>query len=269
MNYFLIYANIVLKAKNRNKSKEYEGHHSVPKHWFNENKTKKDYDYSIVYLTPREHFLVHKLLCKIFPNSPKAKMALCRMMNTGPKRKKYNVSAKEYENMRRLWKETVIAFRTNPELDAKRRKIASKKMKELWKTKEFREKFSEMRQDAKRDQKRKDASAKAVTKKHLSGEMDHVYEGNKNLDHMTEEQKCNMQNGLKKWRKTNKFKQHMESMWKKTKGMTPVVYEDGRVENVTKEVYNSGKNTLFYHPASKKGKQILKANKNDGDKKYN
>ena len=66
MNYKLIYKNIINNAKinNIDNNKYYEIHHIIPKCL---NGT--DDNSNLVKLTLREHYICHKLLCKIYPNN--------------------------------------------------------------------------------------------------------------------------------------------------------------------------------------------------------
>jgi hypothetical protein len=63
---------------------------------------------NIVELTAREHFIVHKLLCKIYPNESKLVYAywmMSRNISNSKYTRDYTVSSKDYEYARRLFSE--------------------------------------------------------------------------------------------------------------------------------------------------------------------
>jgi hypothetical protein len=68
MNYQIIYDNIIYKANNRIIDEYTETHHIIPKCMGGKNT-----DINLVKLTPKEHFICHKLLCEIYPSNPKLK----------------------------------------------------------------------------------------------------------------------------------------------------------------------------------------------------
>lgn len=89
------YNNIInfAKSQDRNKiEKKYEAHHIIP------NSIKKNKD--TVLLTPKEHFICHKLLLKMVnekEHKKKMRYALWMMSNS----KKYKVTARLYESLRK------------------------------------------------------------------------------------------------------------------------------------------------------------------------
>jgi hypothetical protein len=96
MDYKRIHDQIIERAKNRVLEGYSEKHHIVPKCIGGGNE--KD---NIVKLTAREHFIVHKLLCEIYPNESKLHYAAWMMTSTNSsKNRTYNVSSKEYERLR-------------------------------------------------------------------------------------------------------------------------------------------------------------------------
>lgn len=80
MNYSKHYNNLIVSRQNMNRIKvKYDGlekHHIVPKSLGGNNKKS-----NLIYLTPREHFIAHLLLTKMYTGKEKAKMcyALLRM----------------------------------------------------------------------------------------------------------------------------------------------------------------------------------------------
>lgn len=78
MNYSKIYKDLVNKAKDSKRSKVsstyYESHHILPKSMGGGNEKS-----NLVLFTAREHYVAHRLLTKIYPNSWKMKYALLMM----------------------------------------------------------------------------------------------------------------------------------------------------------------------------------------------
>lgn len=98
MDYSKIYYNIINNAKNRLIYEDiyYENHHILPKSLGGKNS--KD---NLVKLTLREHYIVHKLLVKIYPQSKEMEYAFW-MMTT--KCSKHNiVSNRDYEYAKKLY----------------------------------------------------------------------------------------------------------------------------------------------------------------------
>lgn len=71
MNYSKIYDDIINNAKNRNLDGYKEKHHIIPKCLGGD-----DSDENLVYLTAREHFVVHQLLVMIYPDNHKLALAV-------------------------------------------------------------------------------------------------------------------------------------------------------------------------------------------------
>lgn len=78
MNYKEVYDNLVETALSKKRSRKdgnyYESHHIIPKSHGGDNSKENR-----VLLTPREHFICHRLLCKIYPECPKMKLAIYLM----------------------------------------------------------------------------------------------------------------------------------------------------------------------------------------------
>jgi hypothetical protein len=66
MNYQLIYTQLINRGKTRELTGYKECHHIIPKCIGG-----NDNPDNLVYLTAREHFIAHKLLCEIHPDSDK------------------------------------------------------------------------------------------------------------------------------------------------------------------------------------------------------
>ena len=106
MNYRRVYALIVLRAKQEEKSglrkkgngNYYEAHHILPRSLF-PNWTKRKSN--VVLLTAREHFFCHQLLTKIYP-TPQMFLALCAFINrpNAGIKEGYRITSREYERLR-------------------------------------------------------------------------------------------------------------------------------------------------------------------------
>lgn len=93
MNYHRIYQNLVIKTLNRNKiDMIVERHHILPKSMGG-----SDRKNNIVYLTPREHYIAHLLLWKIYRNKSMSH-AFWMMCHT---RNNIRINSKQYELLRK------------------------------------------------------------------------------------------------------------------------------------------------------------------------
>jgi hypothetical protein len=98
MNYKRIHDQIIQLAQlaNRKKGNQiyYERHHIIPKCMGGNDDIE-----NLVLLTGREHFIIHKLLCEIYPDNLKLKHAIWAMCNqkTGNINRTYTVSNRDYE----------------------------------------------------------------------------------------------------------------------------------------------------------------------------
>ncbi|QCW19198.1 hypothetical protein FFZ30_0068 [Salmonella phage DaR-2019a] len=104
MNYELIYNAIIKKAHSERgvpltyykcQGKGYERHHIIPV-CLGGDKISGD---NIALLTPREHYIAHKLLVKMYPNNHKLWFAWHRLAHDGLDRK---ISSRDYEKVRAL-----------------------------------------------------------------------------------------------------------------------------------------------------------------------
>ena len=107
MDYQKIYDNICTNAKTQNRVKHsgiyYEAHHIIPKCLGGEGKvTQYKTHPNIVLLTTKEHFVVHRLLTKVYPNSKPLRMAWWAMCNQqAPNQERiYKPSGRVYEEAR-------------------------------------------------------------------------------------------------------------------------------------------------------------------------
>lgn len=93
MNYKNFYELLIERAKNRILNCYKEKHHIIPKCLNGTNE-----ESNLVYLTAKEHFICHRLLCLIYPNSSKLKYALWMMMNVKRKdQDRYKISVRIYK----------------------------------------------------------------------------------------------------------------------------------------------------------------------------
>ena len=94
-----------MRAKNEKRIKSfnfyYESHHIIPKCLGGEGKTTEWKTHpNIVLLTAKEHFIVHLILCEIYPNEEKLKFALWGMCNQDRNGKRHKISSKQYQRIR-------------------------------------------------------------------------------------------------------------------------------------------------------------------------
>ena len=103
MNYQKIHDQIIERAKNRQLTGYIERHHIIPKCMGGTNdKT------NLIELTAREHFIIHKLLCEIYPDNDSLIYAYWMMANNTSNKfyeRKYYVSGKDYERAKRIFAE--------------------------------------------------------------------------------------------------------------------------------------------------------------------
>jgi len=96
MDYNKVYKRIIDNAKSLNRSKKngyFERHHIIPKCLDGDNSSN-----NIVLLTAKEHFICHKLLCFIYPNSKPLYFAFWAMCNqlSGDVMRTYKISSRTY-----------------------------------------------------------------------------------------------------------------------------------------------------------------------------
>ena len=94
MNYQRIHDAIIDRARNRKLQGYRERHHVIPRCLGGTNEKT-----NIVELTAREHFIVHKLLCEIYPTEPKliyAYWAMCNKQGSNKMSRDYKISSHEY-----------------------------------------------------------------------------------------------------------------------------------------------------------------------------
>jgi hypothetical protein len=97
MNYQKIYNQIIERAKNRILEGYSERHHILPKSMGG-----SYCKYNIVKVTPKEHFICHMLLIKMYPSNNKLKYALWMMINGSGDRNRYNPSSQTYSYIKNI-----------------------------------------------------------------------------------------------------------------------------------------------------------------------
>jgi hypothetical protein len=97
MNYEKIYNQLIDRARTRKLEVYKERHHIIPRCIGGTD----DID-NLVELTAREHFIAHKLLCKIYPNIKGIQLAFWAMVVYKSKKNQrtYKISNREYESIR-------------------------------------------------------------------------------------------------------------------------------------------------------------------------
>ena len=97
MNYEIIHDNIINRSKLENRMKQngvyYESHHIIPKCMGGSNK--KD---NLVLLTPKEHFIIHKLLNLIYPDNKSLFNSIWIMSHS----KNLTIGCIEFERLRTI-----------------------------------------------------------------------------------------------------------------------------------------------------------------------
>jgi len=127
MNYEKIYQQLIDRALPRTLPGYKERHHIVPKCIGGDNSIS-----NLVYLTAREHFIAHKLLCEIYPTNIKLHYALWMMINCKTSNRTYKISSREYAAVKKF-----VALRMSlkmkgvPKSEEHRRKISQSKIGKL------------------------------------------------------------------------------------------------------------------------------------------
>jgi hypothetical protein len=116
MNYKVIYQDLINKAKSEKRKKSnsdyYEAHHIKPKSFGGEGDCRNINHPNIVLSTPKEHYIAHLLLTKIYPTSPAMHTALWNMININ-QNIRHTPSANTYKKLREEYIKFTIG-ETNP-----------------------------------------------------------------------------------------------------------------------------------------------------------
>lgn len=143
MDYKSIHDSIIERAKKRPVKGYVERHHIVPTCLLDKPDNSEE---NLVYLTSREHFIIHKILTILYPNSSALHLAVFAMANGWSSKfneRNYRISSREYT---RLKINASIAqskkLKERYEDPIERSKI-SDQMKEQWKDPNFANKMSD------------------------------------------------------------------------------------------------------------------------------
>lgn len=135
MNYQKVYDSIIEKAKSENREKGngicYEKHHILPKCL-----NGSDRDDNLVLLTTKEHYMVHRLLTRIYPDNRSILTAFHFMVH-GQQGQSMNLGARVYEEARELF----IKAQTGRKASIETKNKMSKSRKGKKHTKEAKEKM--------------------------------------------------------------------------------------------------------------------------------
>jgi hypothetical protein len=99
MNYQKIHDSIIQRAKTRILTGYKERHHIIPRCLGG-----TDTIDNLVDLTAREHFIIHKLLCEIYPNETKLIYAMWMMSNIKYENRTYYIGNREYERIKQIFR---------------------------------------------------------------------------------------------------------------------------------------------------------------------
>jgi hypothetical protein len=106
MDYRKIYNLLCTNAKSKNRKKVqeqyYEAHHIKPKSFGGKGDCRNTNHPNIVLLTPKEHYIAHLLLTKIYPDSPAMHTALWSMVNT-KQNVRHKASSRSYDQLREAY----------------------------------------------------------------------------------------------------------------------------------------------------------------------
>jgi hypothetical protein len=122
MDYEKIYSQLIERSQSENRKKGcgiyFERHHIVPKCMGGRNDK-----INLVLLTAREHYIAHKLLCKIYPNEIKLQYALWAMINLSNRNqnRSYIISSADYESARNQY----IQLMRRPKSDLHKKKLSN------------------------------------------------------------------------------------------------------------------------------------------------
>lgn len=182
MNYQLIHDNIIERAKNRPNKGYVELHHIVPTCILGKQDNSEE---NLVYLTAREHFIIHKLLTLIYPNENGLHLAVFAMSNGWKSKfnkREYRISSREYKTIRENAALAISKINKKRYEDPKERDktaLLSKKMwknpdhvkkmsdvmKGVWANPEYKDKLSQIQLRRYEDPEERDKTSEA-TKKH-------------------------------------------------------------------------------------------------------
>jgi predicted RNase H-like nuclease len=155
VNYKAIYQSVVEKAKQEGRSKGtgvyYEAHHIVPECLGGGGRVTQWKTHSnIVLLTGKEHFICHRLLCKIYPDNLKLAHAFWGMCNQHRNyQDRYVASPRAYEEARSMHSKILAQSMKGHTLNSGRKQSEEhirkrmKFVKNIVRSEEYRRKISE------------------------------------------------------------------------------------------------------------------------------
>lgn len=127
MNYQRIHDAIIERAKNRTLTGYKERHHIIPRCIGG-----TDEKSNLIDLTAREHFIIHKLLCEIYPKNDKIFFAyrmMAVMKNSMDNERSYYISSKEFERIRLLANEKIGTAARGRKLPPRPQEVIDKQQK--------------------------------------------------------------------------------------------------------------------------------------------
>ena len=146
MNYQKIHDNLInfaritspINSKKRDFDVYMERHHIIPKCLFeHKDDPYKNNKNNLIFLTPRQHFIVHKILTKIYPDNIKIWYAFSRMFHeTDLKLKATDLGymksvSKSYDTFRRLFNEKIKEYYSKNPHPNKGRKLSETAIKNM------------------------------------------------------------------------------------------------------------------------------------------
>jgi len=126
MDYQKIHNQIIERAKQREIDGYKERHHIIPRCLGGDDSVD-----NIVLLAAREHFIVHKLLCRIYPNEDKLFFAyrmMAVMKNSKDNKRNYYISAREFEEIRILANEKIGNITRGRKMSKRSKEVIEKQL---------------------------------------------------------------------------------------------------------------------------------------------
>ena len=151
MDYAKIYSVIINNAQTLNRSKQdsyYEAHHILPQSLGGSNKKE-----NIVLLTPREHFICHVLLVKMYAtdsNAYRRMLHALMLMKGGNSHQSRYIGSKLYESMKLKYSEVQRQYRLGKKMSSEQKKKISDSMMGHETSQETRNKIAEKAKSRKR-----------------------------------------------------------------------------------------------------------------------
>lgn len=132
MNYNTVYYNIInraiLELRIKGNGTYFENHHIIPKCIGGNNESQ-----NMVLLTPKEHYLCHRLLVEMYPGNSKIKYAyymFCGKTYSKWRNRDYVISSSEYDRIKRE-RSVLFVGKNHPSFGSKRTEECKQLMREL------------------------------------------------------------------------------------------------------------------------------------------